>query len=69
MTITTTRLTRWTVSCRDVFGRSRTASVLVTSSGIVMNAPPGEVAVLSVEQADELAEVLRRASERQRGNG
>jgi len=52
---------QWWADCADVFGRDRTMWIGLTPTSILMAVPPGEVAVLSAEQASELAKVLTLA--------
>lgn len=57
----------WRVRCRDVIDRERFLTVLTDRDHVVLIGPPGETAVLSATQVDQLAEALRIATEQTRG--
>lgn len=52
----------WSVSCRDIAGRKRDLTVLVSRDKVVLVAPPGETAVLTPLDAGRLRAVLRDAA-------
>lgn len=51
----------WTVPCRDLAGRKRHLTVLVSGERVVLIAPPGEAAVLAPLDVGRLRAVLRDA--------
>lgn len=51
----------WTVACRDLAGRRRTVTVLVTEGKVVLMNPPGEAAILSPLDVGRLRAALRDA--------
>ncbi|MEU6643320.1 hypothetical protein ABZ863_12300 [Saccharomonospora sp. NPDC046836] len=51
----------WAVSCRDLAGRRRELTVLVSSDRVVLIAPPGEAAVLGPLDVGRLRAALRDA--------
>jgi hypothetical protein len=53
---------QWSVACVDPFGRWRGLTVVARGDDVLLVAPPGESAVLSVEQARELSRTLGRAA-------
>lgn len=53
---------QWLVECSDPFGRYRAMTVLVRRDEVVVVAPPGESAVLSVQQIRDLDEALAGAA-------
>jgi hypothetical protein len=53
----------WTVTCRDVAGRSRSLQVVVRGSQVVVVAPPGEAAALDGVEAEQFRAVVATASE------
>jgi hypothetical protein len=52
------------VECADPFGRARAMNVLIRQGQVVMVAPPGESAVLSVRQTRLLGHALAHAAAR-----
>ncbi len=50
------------VPCRDVVGRTRSVTVVGDRCGVVLVAPPGEVAVLSEDNVAVLCSALRAAA-------
>jgi len=48
----------WPISCRDAVGRRRDIIVLADEERVVLVAPPGETAVLTVPEADRLRAAL-----------
>ena len=57
----------WRIGCRDVINRERYLTVLIDRDRVVLVGPPGETAVLSVNQASQLRDALREASDRAGG--
>lgn len=57
---------RWSVRCRDPFGRDRALTLLVEDEYVVLVPPPGAAAVLSVSQARGLNIALDQAAGRAR---
>ena len=53
---------QWLVECSDPFGRYRAMTVLVRRDEVVVVAPPGESAVLSVQQTRDLDRALAGAA-------
>lgn len=53
---------QWLVECSDPFGRYRAMTVLVRRDEVVVVAPPGESAVLSVQQIRDLDRALAGAA-------
>ncbi|EHR50065.1 hypothetical protein SacmaDRAFT_1796 [Saccharomonospora marina XMU15] len=51
----------WAISCRDLAGRRREVTVLVSSDRVVLIAPPGEAAVLTPLDVGRLRAALRDA--------
>lgn len=51
----------WLISCRDVSGRRRDIIVFTDRGRVVVVAPPGETAVLSVLEVGRLRAALRDA--------
>ncbi|NIH79056.1 hypothetical protein [Amycolatopsis viridis] len=51
----------WSISCRDLAGRRRDLTVLVSSGRVVLVAPPGEAAVLEPLDVGRLRAALRDA--------
>lgn len=51
----------WAVSCRDLAGRRREVTVMVSSDRVVLIAPPGEAAVLTPLDVGRLRAALRDA--------
>lgn len=51
----------WAVSCRDLAGRRREVTVMVSSERVVLIAPPGEAAVLTPLDVGRLRAALRDA--------
>lgn len=58
----TGRRTWWRVSCRDIGNRQRFLTVIADRGTVVLVGPPGETAVLSVLQLDQLRTTLRQAA-------
>lgn len=52
----------WRVSCRDIGNRQRFLTVIADRGTVVLVGPPGETAVLSVLQLDQLRTTLRQAA-------
>jgi hypothetical protein len=46
------------IGCHDPFGRDRAMSVLAVADSVIVVSPPGQTAVLSVQQLRELDRVL-----------
>lgn len=59
--VTTGRV--WHIGCRDVIDRERFLTVLVEHNQVVLVGPPGETAVLTAGQIDQLRSALRQAVE------
>lgn len=57
----------WRVSCRDVIDRERFLTVLIDRDRVVLVGPPGETAVLSTTQVEQLSDALREAADRAEG--
>jgi len=57
----------WRISCRDVINRERYLTVLIDRDRVVLVGPPGETALLSLNQASQLRDALREASDRAGG--
>lgn len=57
----------WRISCRDVIDRECFLTVLTDRDHVVLVGPPGETAVLSAMQVEQLSEALRLAAEQTRG--
>jgi hypothetical protein len=57
----------WRVSCRDVINRERFLTVLIDRDRVVLVGPPGETAVLSPVQVDQLSDALREAADQAGG--
>ncbi|MBV8933470.1 MAG: hypothetical protein JOZ47_21010 [Kutzneria sp.] len=55
---------RWWVECLDPFGRDRAMTVLVQHGRVLLVSPPGESAVLSVQQTRRLRLALDQAADR-----
>jgi hypothetical protein len=53
----------WRIGCRDVINRERHLTVLVERNQVVLIGPPGETAVLTAGQIDQLEAALREAVE------
>jgi hypothetical protein len=53
---------RWSVRCRDPFGRDRALTVLVEDGRVVLVPPPGAAAVLSAQQLRGLGIALDQAA-------
>jgi hypothetical protein len=53
----------WRIGCRDVIDRERFLTVLVERNQLVLIGPPGETAVLTAGQIDQLRAALREAVE------
>lgn len=51
----------WVVGCRDLAGRRREVTVLVSGDRVVLVAPPGESAVLTPLDVGRLRAALRDA--------
>lgn len=51
----------WSIACRDLAGRRKSVTVLVTEGKVVLMAPPGEAAVLSPLEVGRLRAALRDA--------
>ncbi|MFI9012139.1 hypothetical protein ACIGNX_33350 [Actinosynnema sp. NPDC053489] len=51
------------VACHDPFGRDRSMTVLVEDDRVLLVAPPGESAVMSVTQTRRLHRLLDRVSD------
>ncbi|MFI6098175.1 hypothetical protein ACIA8G_21655 [Lentzea sp. NPDC051213] len=51
----------WFVACRDVAGRQRILRVVVRGSEVVVVAPPGEVAALDHDEADQFRSAVADA--------
>ena len=59
----------WRIRCHDVVSRERCLTVLVDKGRVLLVGPPGETAVLTTEQLDQLRNALEEAAvrvERQR---
>jgi hypothetical protein len=52
----------WSISCRDIAGRRRDLTVLVSRGKVVLVAPPGETAVLTPLDVGHLRAALRDAA-------
>ncbi|MBP2338979.1 hypothetical protein [Saccharothrix coeruleofusca] len=52
------------IACHDPFGRDRSMTVLVEDHRVVLVAPPGESAVMSVTQTWRLRQLLGQAADR-----
>lgn len=52
------------VDCHDPFGRDRSMTVLVEGHRVLLVAPPGESAVMSVTQTRRLHRLLDQAADR-----
>jgi hypothetical protein len=48
----------WPISCRDAVGRRRDIVVLADGERVVLVAPPGEMAVLTVSEVNRLRAAL-----------
>jgi hypothetical protein len=53
---------QWLIECSDPFGRYRAMTVLARPDEVVVVAPPGESAVLSVQQIRDLDRALAGAA-------
>jgi len=53
---------QWSVECADPFGRWRGMTVVARGEEVLIVAPPGESAVLSVEQTRKLSRTLGQAA-------
>lgn len=54
---------RWWVDCLDPFGRDRAMTVLVEAGHVLLVSPPGESAVMSVQQTRRLNLALDHAAD------
>ncbi|GAB2982539.1 hypothetical protein GCM10027184_36930 [Saccharothrix stipae] len=52
------------IDCHDPFGRDRSMTVLVEEDRVLLVAPPGESAVMSVTQTRKLHRLLDQAADR-----
>lgn len=52
---------QWSVECLDPFGRWRGMTVLARGEDVLLVSPPGESAVLSIEQTQKLGRALAAA--------
>ncbi|GAA3844481.1 hypothetical protein GCM10022243_08550 [Saccharothrix violaceirubra] len=52
------------IDCHDPFGRDRSMTVLVADDRVLLVAPPGESAVMSVTQTRRLRALLGQAARR-----
>ncbi len=53
----------WRINCGDVVNRERCLTVLVERNRVVLVGPPGETAVLTAGQLNQLQIALREAAE------
>ena len=49
------------VTCRDALGRHRQLTVSIRGRSLVLHAPPGETAILTVREAADLVDALNDA--------
>lgn len=54
---------QWRIRCQDVANRERFLTVLVEHGRVVLVGPPGETAVLTAGQLNQLRAVLHEAAE------
>lgn len=54
---------QWQIGCHDLARRERQLTVLVERDTVVLVGPPGETAVLSAGQLDQLRAVLQEAAD------
>lgn len=52
----------WRIRCQDILNRDRSVAVFVRSGRVLLVGPPGETAVLSRQELDELRTALEEAS-------
>lgn len=52
------------IECHDPFGRDRSMTVIVENDRVLLVAPPGESAVMSVTQTRRLRRLLDQAADR-----
>jgi hypothetical protein len=52
------------IECHDPFGRDRSMTVIVEDDRVLLVAPPGESAVMSVTQTRRLRHLLDQAADR-----
>jgi hypothetical protein len=59
--MTTAPIPQWDVPCRDLINRPTVVSVIAGDGRVAVVCPPGEVAVLTGQQAQQLHGALRSA--------